>query len=582
MSTAYYDLAQELRLKPGIQLASKGSAGWDRVYIEQATYDTSKARPNYPTEAAHTLPDGRTPGNAHPKCPYLTLVDAYVSGGDDHRQNWVLTYRLDIMAFVKAFPDAAPDGDWQKLMCRDGVQTTFPAEDNSPDIIWAFTIINPDSYIKPVQGTAHPLDAGALFINETHQRDGQTLLVTRNYHKVAPYSTQQRIGYTLTGEYLSHDILTWTYETPHSAYTVPAVNAPCTIPGHILKRVIKPPEIEIINGLNRRVTITYGSLPGPVITTSTISNGPAGEITTYTQRRAMADSFSSACLSFNLIESNGYSKTWQYTTPTPRQLTSWEYDTETGKTFEVTEQIVSASSNGSDINPFGQFVTISPINRHYAIRRTSYIPMIQHNIKMTSYFYDEETRDLITEVTEIVNAGDEPHISIGKSITQKPINERFSARVTRSIDGTPTDYERLIWVDFDIPSILNGIDAIPAGDKYIINYNVRHGYQKKLRGRVVVDFFNREPNPQTLLEIRPSGQVYNGLSFSLNLQGMLVDAQTIGSSGSELVEQVNLQPSQPTKSDYLYMIGSEYLISEKTSLFWTGHVRRESVYVTLE
>ena len=57
-------------------------------------------------------------------------------------------------------------------------------------------------------------------------------------------------------------------------------------------------------------------------------------------------------------------------TATFGSLTGVEYDSETGKVFDVTRQIVPAGTAGANLNGSGEFSTIDPINQYFSIKET--------------------------------------------------------------------------------------------------------------------------------------------------------------------------------------------------------------------
>ncbi len=722
MADAYYDYAKELLKKPGIQLSSKATQ-WDRVYVETIPKAVSKEHPTYPKTADDTLHPNRIPGVAHPKCPYLILIDSYAAGGDDHHYNWNLTYKLDIRAFAAAYPDEIPD--WQDELAKDGVTTSHPYEDSTPTIDWTFTIVNPDSYTKPTQGTAHPTIATCLFINESWQRDGQTLTVSRHYEKIAPQADQRKIGYTVNYEYPEYPIVTWTYDTLKTDFTPPTVNQACGITGFTALKVIKPADVPVKNGLTYTVTLTYGLLSGPVITLDALNPDDPTKVTTYQQRRAIADTFSAACNSYSMVEENGYSEVWQWTALTPAieavaglvgwfaqeeyqgfdvvswtftaprstyakpavnascpvtgytslkiikppeiktldtqnvrvthtyanlpgpairlpqindgpaglvdlvtqrramaddfddpclgftttrddgyskdwqwvelrddpEIHSYPFDAETGLIEHHIEQVIDeadAAGEVEDVNADGQYVTVAPINVYHSLKRTVEIALLAQKPEFEHYSFDPETEDRVKELVQVVELPDVPAEpkTLGTVVTQRQINTLFALRTTRSIDGVPTSYDTWEWVDFTVPGIVpsGGVVAGTGGDStFAVEYpNRREPYSKKLKGTVYVDFFTAKPARGTLLQILPSGAYYRGSTFVIDLRGYLVNGDTFSNSGMDVSESFTWSDSTPSASAYLAMVGSEQLYQERISRFWTGHWKRERVYIIPE
>ncbi len=498
MADAYYEIAQELRRRPALQLSSKGTQ-WDRVYVEQETRDVTKANPRYPQDASDTLAVKCIPGAKHPKCEYLMLVDAYVTGGDDHKQNWALTYQLDLRAFAAAFPNEIPD--WQAELARDGVQTVFPAEDTSPDITWTFTIVNPDNYVKPSQGSPHPLVASALFINEEWQRNGPTLTVTRRYRKVAPVSAQQKVGYQVEYEYrlqdgaasIDYPVVTWTYDTPKADFTVPAVNATCGIAGFTTLKVIKPAQCVVLDGLNLRVTITYGKIPGPLIVKDGIGDGPAGQYSTYTWRRPydampsrqpeeLQDLYPGVpVLNWQIAEDNGYCLIWTYTQLRKNSpLASAEYRPETGETFPVSVRIVPADTAAQAIKSTGEYTTIEALNKDHAVETTRQDTGLATGRVFTTSRHDGQTGELYEETVQIIDGthGSEfigekvesvgylvQQLSLGKSRKIKVYDyglankkEQIGAKFDPNTGRTRKTWRKLV------PNGTPGMDISPSGE----------------------------------------------------------------------------------------------------------------------
>lgn len=531
MATSYADIARSLLDKGSQQFPSKSTA-FDRVYVENKSVDRrgmpGKVQPRFKF------------GDVHPLNEFLFIVDCYITGADDHFENWSLIYRLDLDKWAEANPDEAGGKTGEQLQANSNTVVTFPYEDSSQTIQWTLSIVNPDAapaYAKPAQGTPHPTVPDALFINEQWQRDGALLTVTRSYVKVAEVAEQGKIGYMVQWEYPDYPVVTWTFDCAKGDFTPPAVEAACPInnSGSLdfsALQVIRPAQLQVLNGLNVRVTITYGLLPGPLISVPSVGEGPAGDVVVRSRRQSItAGNPAGPWLNFQTGEDNGYSKVWNW---------------------------VTLASN--------------PIFRDYDI--------------------DQETRETITITRQIISlsggSGDVPTQSVGGVTTQQQLNEFYALRTRRSISGTPADIIQRMWVNFRIPSVVQngGIVGSPSLDglTWRINIVSKGGYMKKLRAYERIEFSNSLPAIQNIYEIIPSSQVYNGEFFSFNLSGRLVDGMTVGSTGPAYSETVDVVATSPTATQYINDVasGAPQRIAEETVRYWTGHYRRSSIYVYLE
>ncbi len=416
MAKSYRDTVRSLLDKGSQQFPTKGT-DYDRVFVE------TEAVPRMGNAQTRPLERCRM-GATLESAPFLTLIDAYITGSDDNYDNWQFIYRIDVRALA-----AELNLNWEALLAKDGLLVQFPSEDNSADVTWTFTIVNPDSYTKPTQGVAHPTMENVLFINESWQRDGQTMTVTRHYRKVAPINDQQKLGYQVTYEYrlpgdqgVDYPVVTWTYDTPKEDFTNSLVNATCGIAGFTELKVIKPASNVALDGLNLRVTVTYGKIPGPLVQQDGIGDGPGGQYATFTWRRPYHHTPSTDAnlypgvpvLNWQVVENNGYCVLWSYTQLRVNDpLLSAEYRPETGETFPVSVRIVPAGTEAQIIGPNGDYTTIEALNKDYSVETARKDTGLATGQIFKRPRLDGQTGELYPETEQIIE-GDHGSAAIGE------------------------------------------------------------------------------------------------------------------------------------------------------------------------
>jgi hypothetical protein len=616
MADSYRDIAQSLLDRANLRFQSKGTT-YDVVYAEQETIDRPQSVARYPGLTRPHVPAQCVPGARHPRCAYLVLVDAYRTGGDDHHDNWTLLYRGDIQQF--AVDGQNPSFAFPDVLANDGATTQFPYFDDSADITWQFDVIFPNGdalvdpagnliddqdgnailaptlgYSRPSQGTPHPLESAALFLNEQWQRSGPVLTVTRHYQKIAPATAQQKIGYTIEGEYAGYHLVSWTYDTAKADYTPPdagsvcPINDPAGVSGHLdfsSYKVIAPPKIEVLDPLHLRITVTYGAIPGPLIAMDAYETGPTGKGTLYMQRRALGDTFASSALKLDSEEVNGFSKVWKWFVPDSVTLSSENYDASTGLRDIITQVLVAAGTHGQDIDSSGRAAEVKPLNEFYSIKETTVYALFAQRPTFIDYETDPETHNLIEVMREIVFVSDgPPSFGIHQEGTQKQLNAIFGLRTTRTLQGTLPSYDVPDHVDFTIPAKLLSPPTGESGDDgetWKINYNLTTAYRKQLKARRHITYVESPPPPGDLLVIQPTTFHYDGVHFSLHLDGVITDAHThVGASGGSYTELVDIPASIPSLSAFPTTV--EQLVGEECTQWRYGYWKLTQIFAYLQ
>lgn len=338
------------------------------------------------------LPPSCILGSRHPECDWLTLTDCWMSSSNDKRSTFSRVWQADILRLSQAYPSL----DLNSILLGGGTRlTSFPyAHRDSPEIAWSFTIANPEGYVRAAQLTPMPGEPDALLISEQHQRDGQSVTVTRTYKRIAALSQQYKLSFvqdTETGDTGSKTVV-WSYDTFAADFSPPAVGSACPIDnGGVADSldftglvVIKAPTYTATTADLGRATVVYGKLTGtqltgkawdsPIalpperfLTGKTIQNSsqivPAGtspdtSSTVITSVVTPQDAIRSLLNSSVLIS---YGQTPLY---------AWVVDQKTGKGSMVTEQVVPAGATGGDVDAAGNFSEVTPVNAYWSIKTT--------------------------------------------------------------------------------------------------------------------------------------------------------------------------------------------------------------------
>jgi len=214
------------------------------------------------------IPEEFRIGSTHPCCPYLELIDAWMTGGDDHHVNWIKVYEVDYGKLEDACDDFSTDD-----LLGDVTETDFPYFDDSRRITEQIDIVNPECYARKPQCSPHPCYPNALLVSEKLSKDGAKASVVRVYHDVADLAQQAKFGFEVTYECQDsgnqYPIVTWTYDSKLEDYAPPQCGSAIPINqggdldftslGLVL---IEPPTFEAENTCFGRVTAKYGRLPG--------------------------------------------------------------------------------------------------------------------------------------------------------------------------------------------------------------------------------------------------------------------------------------------------------------------------------
>lgn len=200
---------------------------------------------------------------------------------------------------------------------------------------------------------------------------------------------------------------------------------------------------------------------------------------------------------------------------------------------------------------------------------------------LSDFDYDEETGDLIETTRQIVHSVTAPSPVVGSNVSQKALGTAFSLLVIRSIGGTPTAYDYRDYIDFEFPNLITGIATYIYGSAFRFEPLLRSGYGKKVVARFEVDFHTEQPALSALHQQFAVNIHYNGFTFSLRENNVLTDSWNIFNSPTE---EYTTPASSPTYTEYLALIGTEVLISEKSAPWgaWYGLWRRIKIYITLE
>ncbi|MEI6870703.1 MAG: hypothetical protein WCL08_00335 [Verrucomicrobiota bacterium] len=187
MAKSFYEIAQELLSGSALRINSK-AAPLDLIWTENDSYQTTKALATSPDLVKNCLPAQFTPGYVPSDKPYLKLVDAYRTGGDDQNQNWVQLFRVNLQGYVTAYNATSPVTPlvWPDMLKNDGMTKNDEYGTDGSVIEWRFDVIDPDNYSQPAQdgSISHPTYATAKLVKETLQRNGVMATVTRRYEKL--------------------------------------------------------------------------------------------------------------------------------------------------------------------------------------------------------------------------------------------------------------------------------------------------------------------------------------------------------------------------------------------------------------
>lgn len=175
-------LANEHSVSPsftsGGALAVFNTSGTEAVVsVPSGFLSLASATANFVSPQA--APQYRT-GAPHPDCDFLRLFQVESSGRDDHNVNLTLFYRVDLDLLASAM---GTTGD--ALRSRTGYEISEPHDSATyPRVQWTFEIVNPESYNRPANGTAHPWVAGCIFTNESRTEQQGATIITRIYEPI--------------------------------------------------------------------------------------------------------------------------------------------------------------------------------------------------------------------------------------------------------------------------------------------------------------------------------------------------------------------------------------------------------------
>jgi hypothetical protein len=333
MADSYHDIAQALLDRANLRYQSKGTV-YDVLYSEQATLDRSRAVSRFPTQDRLTVPDRCVPGAKHPRCTYLVLVDAYRTGGDDHHDNWTLLYRVDLQQFLADKGDAAQT--FPEVLVDDNTSQTDERQGGGGEdtvIVWRFDVIlanadqlgdpsgNPlvdpagNALVMPVFGysrpplytTTHPTVTSAILVSETQERSGPVATITRRYAKL-PTDTLS------SANYKNESVIPPTKFLPSLTITTQEDTRANTAPDT---------GVSVIGSQIAAID------PSRVKRTTQSASFPAAQI-----------------------------------------LYGSEVDMSTGRSFEITQELVTAGTEGSAVGIGGLYSTVEPLNTAWSIRTT--------------------------------------------------------------------------------------------------------------------------------------------------------------------------------------------------------------------
>ena len=225
-----------------------------------STLEVTVCNPNIPTEFRV--------GSQHPNCEYLELIDAWMTGGDDHHMNWIKVYEVNYGKLEDDCDDFSTDD-----LLGDVTETDFPYFDDARRITEQLDIVNAQCYVRKPQCSAHPCYPNALLVSEKLVKDGAKASVTRVYHDVTDLAAQAKFGFEVSYECQDsgdqYPIVTWTYDSKLEDYAPPQCGSAIPINqggdlnfaglGLVL---IEPPTFDSENTCFGKVTAKYGRLPG--------------------------------------------------------------------------------------------------------------------------------------------------------------------------------------------------------------------------------------------------------------------------------------------------------------------------------
>ena len=266
---------------------------------------------------------------------------------------------------------------------------------------------------------------------------------------------------------------------------------------------------------------------------------------------------------------------------------------------------------GAGSTPSGSFNTlqdqITALDTYKAQRETVTVPEYP---ELTTYDLDDQLGIVIINERNIVNHN-EPYSAppLVLTLNDKPLDQWKTLRITSRMANLPAPRTEYKTQQFTFPSLLDGIiignynlgfgrvpinaedSAYATGiNKFIsIVPQIRPALSLPTRIRIVTTFYEFQPSPENPYQITNQNVSYNGSLFSFNFGDVLLDGLSIGpitansfdQRYSGLSEAISFPASNPTKSEYDALIGTEVVIFSDVEYYKSNIWFKRTGYVTL-
>lgn len=266
---------------------------------------------------------------------------------------------------------------------------------------------------------------------------------------------------------------------------------------------------------------------------------------------------------------------------------------------------------GDGVTPSGSFNTlqdqITALDTYKAQRETVTVPSYP---ELTTYDLDDQLGIVIINERTVVDHN-EPYAAppLVLTLNDRPIDQWKTLRITSRMSNLPplrTEYKTQ---QFTFPSLLDGViignydlgfGRVPINEedsRYATGINkfisivpqIRPALSLPARIRIVTTFHEFQPSPENPFQITNQNVSYNGSLFSFNFGDVLLDGFSIGpitanqfdQRFSGLSESISFPASNPTKSQYDSLIGTEVVIFSDVEYYKSNIWFKRTGYVTL-
>ena len=466
--------------------------------------------------------------------------------------------------------------------------------------IYIRTYVLPRETYSPIpDGTPDPLFPSALLVDEEATRmegelDSKYITVTRAYETIPGPAVPTR-RYNERGDLETVIVQTVPPNTPPDAdgllvtgsrveqvETGKGVKTTSTVPDHSLLQIKEKKE----------------GLLGETVTTDDI-------VDPSTNPDALSQTIISSVVE-QFSATKARKRTTTATSPSSLTVTSL-VDSAVGQVAaNVEKSIVAPNQQPSG----GKVVLQDQINAIDSAKSQRERVTVESYPELTTYDLDDQLGVVVITERNVVDHN-EPYSAppLVLTLTDRPLDQWKTLRITSRLSELPPVRTEYKTQQFAFPALLDaviignydlGFGRVPINDEdseYATGINkfisvvpkIRPALSLPARIKIVTTFYAYPPPPDSPYQITNQNISYNGSLFGFNFGDVLLDGFTIGpitanqfdQRFSGLSEGIQFPPSNPTKSEYDSLIGTEVVIFSDVEFYKSNIWFKRTGYITL-